>query len=402
MLVLAIDHRDASAATLARLGRRAEGLARRLADEPSVRGVIVVSTCARVEAYLECSRFHDAHRVFVDVLAETADLPTEHVAALTRSHRGVKALEHLFRVATGLESAVVGEVQVAGQVRGALAAARVERTTTRSLDIGFENAIRVSRLARQRLDAPATSMVAAALDAVSTRAPLLSTGLALVIGTGEFARTCVDELRGRGAHTVLVHSPSGRDVPSGVADGIVTAEELVVALTLTDVVIGASGRGQIVVTDELAEWALLSRAAPLVLVDLAAAGDVSRNLDSHADVILVRIDDVRRQSLGTAAAASVISQEAAALYPRIEGREVDDVIVALRQHVQMVAGIDSSDPAVTEAVHRVTQALLHTPTVRAREAAKNGELERYRSALETVFGIGDGSTDTALSSEGAA
>ncbi len=403
MLVLGIDHRDASAATIARLGRGVDALVRRLSDEPTVRGVVVLSTCARVEAYLDCARFHDAHRAFVDALAEGADLPAVHVAALTRSHRGVDALEHLFRVTTGLESAVVGEVQVAGQVRDALAAARAVGTTTRPLDIGFENAIRVSRLARERLAADASSIAAAALDTVSERAPRLPMGQALVIGTGDFAVTCVRELRSRGVHTVLVHSPSGREVPVGVADGVVTSDELPLALTLSDIVVCASGQSGPVVTDVLAEEALIARAAPLVLVDLAATGDVARSLDGHADVILVRIDDVRRLALGTDAAAEVVAQEAASLYPRIEGREVDDVIVALRQHVRTVAGIDTSaDPAVAEAVHRITQALLHTPTLRAREAAQSGELERYRTALETVFGIGEASSAPAMSTEGAA
>ena len=80
------------------------------------------------------------------------------------------------------------------------------------------------------------------------------------------------------------------------------------------------------------------------------------------------------------------------LYPRIEGREVDDVIVACARTSSRSPGVDAAaDPAVAEAVRRITHALLHAPTVRAREAAQSGELERYRSALETVFGIPVGS-----------
>jgi glutamyl-tRNA reductase len=403
MLVLGIDHHDASAATVARLGRAADTLAQQLAEESSVRGVVVLRTCARLEAYLDVSRFHDVHRAFIGAVARGADLPIERVASLTRSHRGHQALEHLFRVTAGLESAVVGEVQIAGQVREALNMSRSRGTTTRPLDIGFENAIRVSRQARRCLDAPAASVIAAALDMVFTPSPPVPMGQALVIGTGEFARICVDEVRARGAHTVLVHSPSGRTLPDGMADGFVTADELPLALALTDVVIGASGGGRTVVTEELAEQALLGRAAPLILVDLAAADDVARSLDHRADVILVRIDDVRRQALGADAAAAIISREATALYPRIEGREVDDVIVALRQHVHSLADVDSAaDPAVAEAVRRITQSLLHTPTVRAREAAQSGELERYRSALEMVFGIVNHSAGSAMHTGGAA
>ncbi len=171
---------------------------------------------------------------------------------------------------------------------------------------------------------------------------------------------------------------------------------------LADVVVSASGSGRVVITDAVAEQALSGRAAPLVLVDLAAAGDVSRTLDHHADVILVRIDSVRSQAAGAEAAATIAASEAAALYPRIEGREVDDVIVALRQHVQAAAGpASASDPAVAEAVRRITQALLHAPTVRAREAARAGELEHYRSALETVFGISGSSVAASVSAGGA-
>jgi glutamyl-tRNA reductase len=254
--------------------------------------------------------------------------------------------------------------------------------------MAFENAMRVSRLAREHLDADDASIVSVALDAAGQEVTGASLGVALVIGTGGFARTCVDEVRRRGTHTVLVHSPTGRSVPSGLADHVVSPDELPMALTLADVVVGASGHGVPVVTDAHVEQAMNGRAVPLVLVDLAGTGDVSPTVDAHPDVLLVRIDDVRRRAIGSDAASSVICREAAMLHPRIEGREVDDVIVALRQHIEAIAGVDESvDPAVAEAVRRITRTILHTPTVRAREAAQSGDLERYRSALETVFGI---------------
>ena len=154
MLVLSIDHRVAEPATLADLGRRQADLHARLQHEPSVRGVVVVATCARIEAYVDTSTFHGPHRAFI----EAFDVD----AALVRSHRGCDGLEHLFRVTAGLESAVVGEAQVAGQIRDALLTARARGTSTRTLDLVFENAIRVSRVARASGGAqPPTTALAA-------------------------------------------------------------------------------------------------------------------------------------------------------------------------------------------------------------------------------------------------
>ena len=390
MLVLSIDHRDASAADHRRPSaghrRRWRGgsrATRRCAAWSAL------GTCARVEVYLDAARFHDAHRIVVDTLAATAGLSTDHVAALTRSYRGLEGLEHLFRVATGLESAVVGEVQIGGQVRDALADARANGTTTRSLDMAFENAMRVSRLARERLDADDASIVSGG----PRRGGPGGDGCVPRGRAGHRHRRLRAGLRRRGAQARRRTPSSCTRRPGGASrrGSPITSCRLTSCRwrsTLADVVVGASGHGVPVVTEAHVEQAMNGRAAPLVLVDLAGAGDVSPTVDAHPDVLLVRIDDVRRRAIGSDAASSVVSREAAMLHPRIEGREVDDVIVALRQHIESIAGVDESvDPAVAEAVRRITRTILHTPTVRAREAAQSGDLERYRSALETVFGI---------------
>jgi len=151
-----------------------------------------------------------------------------------------------------------------------------------------------------------------------------------------------------------------------------------------------------VITAQVATSALAMRSSPLMLVDLAGSGDVARELDSEPDVQVVRIADLVCEGGGTGAARALVHNEARVLYPRIEGSELDDLIVRLRQHVHEVARAElgtAADPAAAEAIRRVTQALLHDPTERAREAAANGDLERYRSALETVFGLAPGSAD---------
>ncbi len=380
MHVLGIDHRTFDSRAIAEFGRLASTLHSRLQAEPTVRGVVILATCARVEAYVDSSTFHGPQRVFIETLGlESRQLET---------HRGADALAHLFKVAAGLESAVVGEAQIAGQVRDSLLAARDRGATTRSLDLAFENALRVSRLARTRLGGQ-SSIAGAALDRLDGSGHF-SYDTALVIGTGEFAQTCISELRERGTHVVWVHSPSGRALLPDGADHAVTSDELAESLALSDITVTASGHGRPVITPALVAQALSMRTTPLVLIDLAAAGDVAAEIDDDPDVLIMRIADVATSGVDSRAATSVVLAEARALFPRIEGRELDELIVRLRTHVHDVARAElgaDPEPEAAEAIRRVTQALLHDPTQRAREAAANGELERYRLALETVFGM---------------
>jgi len=166
--------------------------------------------------------------------------------------------------------------------------------------------------------------------------------------------------------------------------------ELVEAIALGDITVAASGHGPVVVSEDIARAARALSASPLVLIDLSASGDIALSLDEEADVLVVRLDDVHQQDAAADRADACVRREARALHPRIESSAVDDLIVAVRRHVEEVAAAEigsSADPALAEAVRRVTQALLHEPTQRARRAAAEGELERYRAALETVLGV---------------
>ncbi|MDO8309110.1 MAG: hypothetical protein Q7V58_12240 [Actinomycetota bacterium] len=393
MLVLGIDRSAGGWPALAAGGVGAGRLIAALDAEPAVLGAVVLSTCARTEAYVDTARFHDAHRAFVRALAAASGEPEQDIARWTRARRGPQALEHLFRVAAGLESAVVGEHQVTGQVRAALAEAVARGTTTRSLDLAFQNALRVSRMARTRLLPRHRTIAAAAWQQAADGVPGLVPGVALVIGTGAFARECAAEARQRGSHTVLVHSPSGRNTADIHGDHEVAADELVDALAVSDVTLAASGHGTAVITPAIAEQALRQRSTPLVILDLAAARDTAPGVADEPGIHVVTIDEVAGHAGGVTAAAALVHAEAQAIYPRIAGPELDDVIVTLRRRVESLvggSGVDEADPVLADAVRKVTQALLHEPTARAREAAASGRLDQYRAALETVFGTGTG------------
>lgn len=386
MHTFGIDHRSAGATLIAQLGRDPDALLDQVTADEAVRGAVVLATCARTEVYVDASRFHDAQRPVIEALTATTGMARSDVAALTRAHRGLDALEHLFRVASGLESTVVGEEQVLGQVRDALRRARTRRATTRSLDMAFENAVRVSREARPLIIRPASTSIAGVAIDRATRLLNRPIGIALVLGTGAFADLSAAELRARGAHTVLVHSPSGRTLPG---QECVTAAELPMAVALADAVIGASGHGTPVLTEAVVTQALRHRAGPLAVLDLAP-GDIDGPIRDLPDVQVTGLDDVRASAVGTAAADAHVRREAEALLPRITDGQLDEVITALRSHVEAAAA-RVGDPEAREAMRRLTNTLLHEPTQRARLAAQQGELDRFRSAVEILFGSSSGS-----------
>jgi glutamyl-tRNA reductase len=365
MLLMGVDRRHAPLPAIAVAGADPAGLAARIRSAPGVRGVVVVATCARVEAYVEASRFHEVQHAF----AEAVGLPGRHA-------RGVAALEHLFRVTAGLESAIVGETEVLGQVRRSIRDARAAGTTTASLDRAFDTAVRVGRSARA-LMAGHPGLAAVALDL----APRGSTTCVLVIGTGDLARDVISEARHRGLR-VLVHSPSGRPAP-GAAE-VVDAPGLEDGLVSADLVVSASGRGPRPLQAPVLEAARSRRRRPLLLVDLAGREDIT----ALPGWTIVRLADLARGHDQAQAATRLVRAEAERAAPRIVDGELDALIVRLRSHITERLVEAWGPAAVGDAtVRRAVNALLHEPTERARRAAAAGDLARYRACVEALFDL---------------
>lgn len=365
MLLIGVDRRHAALPELAAAGADPEHISARLRGAPGVRGVVVLATCARVEVYVDASRFHDVQHAFADAVG----LPGRHA-------RGVEAVEHLFRVTAGLESAIVGETEVLGQVRRAIRSARDAGTTTSALDRAFDSAVRVGRTARALL-ADRTGLAHVVLDL----GPVETKGCVLVVGSGDLARRMVTEAQRRGAR-VLVHSPSGRPLPA--VDAVVDAAGLEDALVAADLVVSASGRGARPLQPGILEAARRRRRRPLPLVDLAGREDIP----ALAGWTVVRLADVARDDAQAQAAARLVREEAERAAPRIVDGELDALITRLRSHVTARLADAWGDGALTDdSVRRAVNALLHEPTERARRAAAAGDLPRYRAHIEALFDL---------------
>ncbi|MFZ4486983.1 MAG: hypothetical protein ACOYO9_10380 [Candidatus Nanopelagicales bacterium] len=399
MIAFSIDHHRASAEQLALISAGWHDIAGIVMKCPSIAGAVVLATCARLEVYVDATQFHPASNAVTEALLITSGASPVEVADIMQVHRGVAALEHLFAVASGLRSRVIGEDQVVGQVSAALARAQGESTSTRSLTMAFQNAVRVSRIVRARGGFD-RSLIGALLDTLagpdaSNASRSQGQATALVIGTGAYARVAVDALATRGYSPIGAMSPSGRTVTISGAHSV-PRHALAGHLVSSDVVVGCSGHGTPVITSELALQVLGLRGRPLIAIDVALRPDIDPALDSHPGLRILRMADAPagQGSAGSVEAGRLIAREARALAPRMTGGDLDELITAMRAHVQRLAADEVrrvEDPghaaAVEHALHRFTQALLHTPTARARESAANERLDGFRHAVGWVFDL---------------
>ncbi|WP_225752651.1 glutamyl-tRNA reductase [Actinotalea sp. Marseille-Q4924] len=390
----------------------------------------------------------DAARDVMTVVARTSGLDPDAVAESLQLAVGPAVSRHLFAVASGLDSMVVGEREVAGQVRRALQTARALGTTSSTLERLFQSASRTSRAVGSRtgLGGTGRSVVGVALDLVAQDVDLRRSSV-LLIGTGSYAGASLTALRTRGVHDVAVYSPSGRAHGFATDRGARAVEVggLPAALAEADVVVSCSGALGPVVDVPLVKAAREAHvregtsgaqpreggahaaeapARPRVLVDLALAHDVD---PAVATVPGVRLVDLATIQANAPAAVSrevvrgrrIVDEHAAEFEATLAEQTLVPAVVALRRHVEQAmaaelhrvrAGDPETAAAVERSLRRFAASVLHVPAVRAREHARLGRHEEYRDGLEALFGLqvaggvgpraSDGAADVAESPAG--
>lgn len=380
-------------------------LAHDLLDTGTASGAVLLSTCNRVELYLDADDPERAVATAQELLTVGSGIPDLH----TRARRGYDddVARHLFAVAAGLESMVVGEAEVAGQVRAAISEARRDGTATPRLDRLFGAASRASRQVASTtgLQAAGRSIVQVALDLVEQEHGPLAGRTVCLIGTGSFARISYAALRGRDVGELLLYSLSGRAARfSESHPGVVVPQaDLARALGAADVIVTCSGAPHPVIDAGSLTAALGDRAGVLPIVDLALTHDVDRSVQDLDIAEVIDLDRIQRyappvHTEAVAHAYRVVEEAVAAFVAGEAGRQADPAIVALRRHVQdaMARELDRAERkhaaptvlAVTGALDRFANELLHVPTVRARELVQQGRGEELVAALDTLFGLG--------------
>jgi glutamyl-tRNA reductase len=416
LLVVGASYRTAPVAILERLAVAEADLAAtldRLLAQPYVGEAVVVSTCNRVEVYAAVSGFHGGLSDICGVLAARAGCPPADLANHLYVHYDAAAVEHVFRVAAGLDSMVVGEAQILGQVRDAYHVASSADATGRLLHELMQQALRVGKRAHAEtgIDQAGQNIVTAALDVAETHLPGGLAGRpALVIGAGAMGALAVATLSRRGVGQLsVVNRTADRAARLAESYGATAMpmDDMTAALAAVDVVVAATGSTQPVLTRETVERARAGRTdEPLVVLDLAVPRDVEPAAAETPGVVVVDIDRLAEGVQGgpaatnTAAVAQIVAAELDAFVTWLRGADVAPTVAALRSRAEEVVAAelrrlahrrpeltDEQRAEVAHAVHRVVQRLLHSPTVRVRQLAAAPGGDQYATLLRELFDL---------------
>ena len=320
---------------------------------PGLDGVLILSTCNRVAIVLDAPDERPVEALRDAVAAFLAECAGAGGPVPLSAWSGHAAHLELFATAAGLTSMVVGEREIAGQLRRALTSATAEGTATGAITRAVEHASAASRRVAVRTSLASTgrSVVSVALDLAASRMPPLDGASVLVVGTGAYAGAAVTALRERGASDIGVYSRSERAGPFAAGHAVRAVEEadLPGRLARADLIITCRGLGGPVLTRELlapvvrrrrpAPPHVREKAGPLVVLDLALSRDVERAVGSLPGVELIDLPAVQRAVPGVeasqvGAARRIVAQEVASFERAQAGRRMDPVVRRLRSGVE--------------------------------------------------------------------
>jgi glutamyl-tRNA reductase len=423
VFVVGANFRSAPLELLERLAIDAERRPKALAgllDLEHVHEAVVVSTCNRVEVYTAISRFHGAAADVRRFLADLHGLAIGEFAHHLYDYYEERAVQHLFAVAAGVDSMVVGEAQILGQVREAFQAARDERTVGPVLSTLFARAIKVGRRARSEtgIAAGVRSTVTVGLRVAAGQLDGLAGRRVLLVGAGGVARLAGRALREAGAGELVVanRTPAAGAALARSLDGrAVPLDRVADELALADLVVAATAGTSPTVTTGAVTAALARRAStgPLVVLDLGVPRDVEPEVRSLPGVVLADLDALRavletddgpRREVERVRA--LIAEETGAFMGGQREARLAPTIRVLRARAEQVrqqelakasarlAGLDERQRAAVEAVTRgLVNKLLHDPMVRGKSLAARPDGDLYVAALRELYGLERGPGD---------
>ncbi len=445
VLLFGVSHRSAPVQVLEQLSTGESDQAKiiqQVLQSPLVTEAMILSTCNRVEVYAVVEAFHGGLSAIGQVLSEHSGLSMGELTKHAYVRYSEAAVEHLFAVASGLDSAVVGEQQVLGQVRRAYSSAESHRTVGRVLHDLSQRALAVGKRVHSEtsIDAAGGSVVSVALHVAAERLyrpelgpsyTALAGRTATVIGAGSMGSlTAAHLVRAGIGHVNVVNRSLPRAqrladnlAAQGIGSSAMTLEELPAAVADSDLVISCTGAVRPVLTLADVHHALAAAqrdesAEPLVLCDLGMPRDIDPAVAGLPGVTVVDMDRVQREPSARAAAADaeaarrIVAAEVAAYLAGQRVAEVTPTVTALRQRAAEVVeaellrldnrlpGLDSAHrDEVARTVRRVVDKLLHAPTVRVKQLAGAPGANTYAEALRELFELDPQSVDAVAASE---
>ena len=390
MFCFTASHHNTDLEVLGRIAPTVPAARAELAEHAFVRGVVALSTCNRVEVYLDVDEPVTggaalAWEATVEALTASAGEYTDTLRRSAHVITGEEVIGHLFAVSSGLDSMVVGEEEITGQVQRALQDARREGTTSATLEQMFQRASHATREMRAKADVGAggRSIARLALDLVGSRVTDWADIPILLVGTGSYAATTIAALQSRGASDIRVFSATGRATMFAAKYGVRAETDLRVAIGSAEIVITCTSRYLLAPED-------IPNATPRIIVDLGLPRNVRPDVAELPGVELLDLELIGKHAalpelgpgahdvVGSAAASFTAAQAAA------------PAVVAWRRYVHDALANElerTSDESTRAALRHLAAVISHGPSVRAREYAAAGMTAQFEQALHTMFGI---------------
>ncbi|MEG8180652.1 glutamyl-tRNA reductase [Nocardia terpenica] len=426
VLLVGISHRSAPVAVLEKVAVTDDDrpkLIDRLLASQHIAEVMIVSTCNRVEIYAVVDAFHGGLAEVGDLLAKHANLPLGELTRHAYVRYSEAAAEHLFAVASGLDSMVVGEQQVLSQIRTAYAAADAQQAAGRTLHELAQHALRVGKRVHSEtgIDKAGASVVSVALDRARGLLGDLTGRTGVVVGAGAMGGLAVAHLARAGVGRIVVVNRTFERARRLAHTAVTmhgaeaTARDLsglVEAMADADVVLTSTGAVGAVITLADAHRALHSSrrdGRQMVLCDLGLPRDVDPAVAGLPDITVIDMETLQRDPAAgaaagdTVAARAIVAEELAKYLAGQRMAEVTPTVAALRQRAAEVVEaellrLDSRLPGladpdreeVARTVRRVVDKLLHAPTVRVKQLASTPGGDTYAEALRELFELKPG------------
>ncbi len=395
-------------ATLVRVGGRGAS------PSAGISELAILSTCNRLEVYAVTQA--EDFESLIALIEETGAVPRADFVPCLYRHSGAEAVTHLCRVAAGLDSMILGEPQILGQVTDAYHLALEQGAVKSVLSALFRATIHAGKRARTETGIsrnPATLGSVAVKMAEAVVGELVSRRV-LVVGAGEMAELAVEALRARGArHIAVVNRTWERaaQLAAGWGAHALPFEQLAEALADADVVITSTGASHVVITVDLMQTALAQRPQrPLMCIDIAVPRDVDPEVRSLPNVHYYDIDDLEAHLNGALAerereiprVEAIVVEETHAFLKWLHSLDIAPLIADLRAKADAIRRAEVEKtlrrlPHIGEAERRhietLTEALvnklLHEPTLRLKVEASNGRAAEYAAALRHLFALND-------------
>ncbi|WP_329482374.1 glutamyl-tRNA reductase [Kribbella sp. NBC_01484] len=411
-LVVGISHRSADINVLERVALdpdAATKLALAVKHAPAVGESAVIATCNRTEVYATVERFHAGMDEVTAILSDVTGVPLLDLAEHLYVHFEEGAVAHLFQVAVGLDSMIVGESQILGQVKETLRVGQDLETIGTDLNALIQHALRVGKRARAEtgIDSAGRSVVSAGLEAVGG----FEGRRALVVGAGSMASLAAQTLLNGGAQSVTIANRNHDRAVALVQRIGGTAIQLAAvpdALADADLVVSCTGARGVVLTEEMIRNAADGR--PFGVLDVALPRDVAPEVARIPGVRLVTLADLA----GTAGGSEhdidevrrIVGEETGSFEATRRAASVAPTVVALRTMAtelvdselarleRRLPGLDENQRhEVARTIRRVVDKVLHNPTVRVKELAADPGGPTYADALRELFALDPATVD---------